>query len=404
MTVGERITQHRKNQQLSQESLGEALGVSRQAISKWESDATLPEVEKLVAMSRLFHVPVGVLLGVEEAQPEEPSQLDERQLAMVEEIVSRYLNVREGAQKSQTARQNRKQGLFALAVLMLACAVLLGAYRNLKWKIDGMGDEFRENIERVKSSVEIQMDSLAGRVEDILRAQNQLTAVYAVEREAVDVGADTITFRLSATPKTFEPGMKATFVAESSGTTEQAAQGEGPDFSAELTCPLSDSIALSVCFQRGETLETQLLEVVTGAERGTMLYCSSASYDRERPGGVPEGGLFCIGRNEVGASFSLYDPAYSDAVYAQGAEIGYFVNSKPAFTMEAGPAVTFSSGGDDFEVILPETCFPVEEGDIIVLGAVATDNFSRQFRWAPWACQVKEGELRVVEPPAEWAQ
>ena len=48
MTVGQRIAQKRKELGLSQETLGEQLGVSRQAIYKWESDATLPEIEKLI--------------------------------------------------------------------------------------------------------------------------------------------------------------------------------------------------------------------------------------------------------------------------------------------------------------------------------------------------------------------
>ena len=52
MTVGQRIAQKRKELGLSQEGLGARLGVSRQAIYKWESDAALPEIEKLVNLSR----------------------------------------------------------------------------------------------------------------------------------------------------------------------------------------------------------------------------------------------------------------------------------------------------------------------------------------------------------------
>ena len=48
MTMGQRIAQRRKELGLSQEALGERLGVSRQAIYKWESNAALPEIEKLV--------------------------------------------------------------------------------------------------------------------------------------------------------------------------------------------------------------------------------------------------------------------------------------------------------------------------------------------------------------------
>ena len=67
MTTGQRIAAKRKELNLSQEALGEALGVSRQSIYKWESDASLPEIDKLIALSRLFGVSVGWLLGVEEA-------------------------------------------------------------------------------------------------------------------------------------------------------------------------------------------------------------------------------------------------------------------------------------------------------------------------------------------------
>ena len=59
MTIGQRIAQKRKELGLSQEALGSKLGVSRQSIYKWEADSALPEVDKLIALSRLFGVSVG---------------------------------------------------------------------------------------------------------------------------------------------------------------------------------------------------------------------------------------------------------------------------------------------------------------------------------------------------------
>ena len=93
MTLGQRTAQKRKELGLSQEALGERLGVSRQSIYKWESGTALPEIEKLIALSKLFGVSVGWLLGVEEdAAPEAASgELTETQLKMVREIVDRYL-------------------------------------------------------------------------------------------------------------------------------------------------------------------------------------------------------------------------------------------------------------------------------------------------------------------------
>ena len=75
-TLGSRIQAGRKAAGMSQEALGEHLGVSRQAVSRWEADAALPELEKLIAMSRLFGVTVGALLGVEPAagEPKAPGE------------------------------------------------------------------------------------------------------------------------------------------------------------------------------------------------------------------------------------------------------------------------------------------------------------------------------------------
>ena len=69
MTLGQRIQELRKGLNLSQEELGERMGVSRQAISKWEGDQTIPELDKLIALSKLFGLTVGQLLGVEQPVP-----------------------------------------------------------------------------------------------------------------------------------------------------------------------------------------------------------------------------------------------------------------------------------------------------------------------------------------------
>lgn len=66
MNLSERIQELRKRKGLSQEQLAEILSVSRQAVSKWESNQSVPEVEKIVAMSNLFEVSTDYLLkGIE---------------------------------------------------------------------------------------------------------------------------------------------------------------------------------------------------------------------------------------------------------------------------------------------------------------------------------------------------
>ena len=150
-TLGRRIQEARKAAGLSQESLGERLGVSRQAVSKWEADAAVPELENLIAMSRIFGVTIGALLGVEPESAEDRSEKDapeapgegvegtapageltDRELAAVEAIAKKYLDA---AQVVQNPRWSRKKkiavsaGICAAAFPPLAAAWIKSSLR-----------------------------------------------------------------------------------------------------------------------------------------------------------------------------------------------------------------------------------------------------------------------------------
>ena len=62
MTFGDKLSKIRKENNYTQEQLAEVLGVSRQAVSKWESDLTYPETDKLIRISELFHCSLDYLL------------------------------------------------------------------------------------------------------------------------------------------------------------------------------------------------------------------------------------------------------------------------------------------------------------------------------------------------------
>lgn len=68
MALSEKLYTLRKKSGLSQEQLAEQLGVSRQAISKWESGQSIPESDKLVVISNYFKVPLDYLLKEDDEQ------------------------------------------------------------------------------------------------------------------------------------------------------------------------------------------------------------------------------------------------------------------------------------------------------------------------------------------------
>ncbi len=63
MSLGENIYNLRKAKNLSQEELAEKLEVSRQSVSKWETDAAVPDLDKLIKLSDLFGVTLDCLVG-----------------------------------------------------------------------------------------------------------------------------------------------------------------------------------------------------------------------------------------------------------------------------------------------------------------------------------------------------
>lgn len=68
MNMAERISGIRKARGMSQEELADKIGVSRQAVSKWESGQSLPEIEKIILLSNYFGVSTDYLLkGIEPA-------------------------------------------------------------------------------------------------------------------------------------------------------------------------------------------------------------------------------------------------------------------------------------------------------------------------------------------------
>ena len=73
MTLGERIVHYRKRQGLSQEQLSQRLGVSRQSVSKWERDESLPEADKLPLLAKTLGVSLDALLSGEEEAPSQPA-------------------------------------------------------------------------------------------------------------------------------------------------------------------------------------------------------------------------------------------------------------------------------------------------------------------------------------------
>lgn len=122
MILADKIAQLRHQNGWSQEELAHQLDVSRQAVSKWESGSSIPELDKILNMSRIFNVTTDYLLKDELETPESVlSAPSDREELPVREPV-RTLSLEEATTYLELVRQT--QGKIALGVsLFILCPI-----------------------------------------------------------------------------------------------------------------------------------------------------------------------------------------------------------------------------------------------------------------------------------------
>ena len=388
MTTGQRIALKRKEAGLSQETLGAELGVSRQSIYKWESDTALPEIDKLVALSRRFGVTVGWLLGVEEA-PETASapdsgELTDAQLKMVEEITERYL-------AAQSAPKPRKKWPYVLAALAVLCAAynIYDSIRTIGRQFDGVYNR----INQMECSMSNQVYGISGQVEEILKQQNALTADYGTELVSADLSKNTVTFSVYAVPKTYVEGMRVEFSVDNGHNSNSKTVLSEPDqngqpvsekFSAELTCELTDDIAITAVFVMPDgTRQTQPLQTYSGLYSGSLPDVQSLDGgDLQGRGQIENGSLsfpdaieFAVTPNKV------LDNILIPRAEAVSTKVGLFKNQQLIAWAEpiSAEEQTRYRGFDNATFYrLEPLSFPFAAGDILESAAVLTDEYGRE--------------------------
>ena len=75
LLIGSRIQEYRKKAGLNQEEFAEKMGVSRQAVSKWERDKAYPDLDRLVCICEILDVQVGELIYGKGEEPEAPEEV-----------------------------------------------------------------------------------------------------------------------------------------------------------------------------------------------------------------------------------------------------------------------------------------------------------------------------------------
>lgn len=125
-TLGKRIVQHRKRLGLTQDQLAEKLGVTAQAVSKWENDQSCPDISMLPKLAEIFGITTDVLLG---SAPDEPVYEAE----VVDEKKDKVLHFQNG--NWEFTWDSGRKGALGFALLVLAVGAQLLAAKFLQFDI-----------------------------------------------------------------------------------------------------------------------------------------------------------------------------------------------------------------------------------------------------------------------------
>ena len=138
MELKDKLAELRNKKGLSQIAAAEALNVSRQAISRWETGASAPSTENLIELSRLYGVSMDELVNGGES--------------------GRAENEAESAASAPPRRISRRLRLAVIALALAVLAAIIGAY--LSWrgesddkviKVENMQEDVIPNFEDIDS-------------------------------------------------------------------------------------------------------------------------------------------------------------------------------------------------------------------------------------------------------------
>lgn len=154
MTLGQNLQAARKAKGLSQETLAERIGVSRQALGKWEKDTALPGLDNLQAAAQVLGVSVDTLLGTGCADPAPAVTLD----AMRDLLAAR----------DAEQRRRRLWGLLGAAGAIVAVLLLVVQNMTYQRKMQSLTDSYA-NLQQQLSSTTAALTARMDELQDAVR-------------------------------------------------------------------------------------------------------------------------------------------------------------------------------------------------------------------------------------------
>lgn len=397
MTLGERIQKLRKQRGMSQESLGDALGVSRQAVSKWEGDNGIPELDTLIAMSRLFDVTLGQLLGVEESTEHRDDTANDADEDKVESVLRRYVE--------QTTKKTERTGLSRWGWVVSAAIVLTTVFIVMFAKLTSLGSTVKllqSDLASFKHNVSNDQNNLSGQIRnaiyDILAEEASLLSTFNWKIVDYDLDKQTVTLHMDATMKEYSVGSKLQFCTTWYKTDDTVGQtaGEwvdGPNFQSDITIPLNHRTEVGIRVEDKEgNIKEQILQnpIYELHPDNFRLH----AYNLTTPFAITVKG-FAVSTSTAKAERAYIEIAsmIPDFFWPEKAVLKAYVNGEEVMS----ETMTIIESDREYNVFLAsikDTYYDItlKEGDEMKVELTVTDNLGREEQFFNYT-RVKDGQL-----------
>ena len=236
MTLGQNIQTARKAKGISQEALAEKIGVSRQALGKWEKDTALPGVDNLQALAKELGVSVDALLGCAAPDTAAPA------------VTLNALRDLLDARDAEACRRRRGAWLAAAAAAAVLLAVGGGMAARLQTRLDGLAGQYGY----LSSEVSRTNNDLSARMQELQNAvrQGESTVLDWGWHQLASLQDDgKMPVEVYVKPRTEQQGAAVTLCVTNGSDTALYAMQRGQDGvykARELVFTLGQDYALSV--------------------------------------------------------------------------------------------------------------------------------------------------------------
>lgn len=291
MELYEKLYELRRASGMSQEELAEKLGVSRQAVSKWESGATQPELSKLIELSKLYSVSVDELLSLEHAKPEQDAAESPVQ-SKAEKAPAEKLSFRDFC-----IQHKKIIGGAVVAAMALAALIAVGVhYNNRINSLSMQVNDLRSQLYNVQNNLSNQIAGISNNVSDILARESSLISQYSYEVKSVNLKKQECTLAFSLLPKTISENTIVNIGVIDHGNSSPL-DSYRPGYSADLTqdgfgylhgsvtVPLSDELGVNVNFMTNGETQSQELDTISNLKSQYQpqlkSFLSPISYERQ---------------------------------------------------------------------------------------------------------------------------